>query len=182
MNDFNCRTAICTAVTAVSLTLATFGLSGPSWAQSAVKRTTTSVYDKWTLICNEVGKDKGTTCVARLIVMNKKKARVIALRIGYSKEKDLFFEMVTPTNVLIEPGVSLAIDENEATKIPYRSCGNKGCRTSLKLNPTILKQLVRGKQAKVGISLVNGKGIQFAVDITGAKGAMAGLVNQTTSK
>jgi invasion protein IalB len=146
-------------------------------AESTTKTvTTTTTHGGWTVTCSEGGTAPAKSCSANFRVINKKNNSVILVwLIGRNKDGKLLAEFLTFTDVMIQPGVMVAIEEAKPVKADYVSCTPKGCKASLDLTPNLVRQMKEAKKAKIDMTILDGQVIQFAMDIPGIEKALADL-------
>jgi invasion protein IalB len=147
-------------------------------AQAATTSTTTTTtkHDGWTVTCNEGGDPPKKICSANYRVIDKKSSsNILVWLIGRNAEGKLLAEFLTLPGVIIEPGVAVSLDEAKAVKADYVSCSAKGCKASMELTPNLTRQLKAAKKAKIDITRLDGKVLQFSMDIPGIDAALADL-------
>ncbi len=145
-------------------------------AATASTTTTTTKHDGWTVTCNEGGDPPKKVCSANYRVIDKKSnSNILVWLIGRNAEGKLLAEFLTLPGVIIEPGVAVSLDETKAVKADYVSCSAKGCKASMELTPNLTRQLKAAKKAKIDITRIDGKVLQFSMDIPGVDAALADL-------
>ncbi|MEP9386026.1 invasion associated locus B family protein [Mesorhizobium sp. KR9-304] len=138
--------------------------------------TTTTVHEGWTVTCNEGGAAPAKMCSASFRVINKQNnAVVLVWLMGRNAAGKPLAEFLTPTDVSIQPGIAVAFEESKPVKADYVSCTKKGCKASLDLTNSLVGQMKTAKKAKIDITLVDGKIVQFSVDIPGIDKALTDL-------
>ena len=138
--------------------------------------TTTTTFGGWTVTCNEGDNAPAKVCTANFRVINKQNNSVILVGlIGRDAEGKLLAEILTTSDVMIKPGVVIALDEAPAVKAEFVSCTSKGCKASLYLTPALVEQMKVTSKAKIDVTLIDGQIIQFAMDIPGIDKALAEL-------
>ena len=137
--------------------------------QVNAKRTTTSVtYNGWVVRCVTKDAKAKEKCTARFTVINKKSKKTLLLwLVGYNKKNVLMTELLTPNNVLIEPGVELLIDKKLPVKTLYHSCGPRGCWSRLVMSKKLRARLAKAKTVSVKVATRNGKIINFNIGFKG---------------
>jgi invasion protein IalB len=146
-------------------------------AESTTKTvTTTTTHGGWTVTCSEGGTAPDKSCSANFRVINKKNNSVVLVwLIGRNKDGKLLAEFLTLTDIMIQPGVMVTIEEAKPVKADYVSCTSKGCKASLDLTPNLVRQMKEAKKAKLDMTILDGQVIQFAMDIPGIDKALADL-------
>lgn len=136
--------------------------------------TTTSTYGGWTVQCEETADNK--VCSANFRVINKENnANILVWVFGFNKEGQFLTELHTLTDVLIEPGVVLTLDEGKPIKAGYVECSTRGCKARLEMTPNLVRQMKAAKKAKIDMTRIDGQVIQFAMEIPGIDQALADL-------
>src|SRR5690606_3836938 len=107
----------------------------------------------------EGGDMPARVCSAEFRVVNKEnQALVLIWALGRNAEGQLLSEFVTPSNVMIKPGVSVALDGEKATTAEYVYCtNNQGCRAAMDLPPRLIRSLRQAAKATIGIALSDGR-------------------------
>lgn len=136
--------------------------------------TTTSTYGGWTVQCQESGETK--VCSATFRVFNKENnANILVWAFGFNTEGKFLAELNTLTDILIEPGVVLTLDEGKPIKVNYVECSTRGCKARLEMTPNLVRQMKAAKKAKIDMTRLDGQVIQFAMEIPGIDQALADL-------
>lgn len=140
--------------------------------------TTTTTHGGWTVTCKEASDPAQKKCSAEFrVVAKENKGVVLIWLLGRNAEGKLLAEFVTPSDILIKPGVSIVLgDFKPASKAEFVSCtSRKGCRASIDLTPKLVRELKEARKATIGLTLLNGKVMQIGVDIPGIAQALADL-------
>jgi invasion protein IalB len=145
---------------------------------SAAKRITTTVsYNGWVVTCVKQEKSAPETCSAIFKVIDKKKnATIMSWLVGFNKKKVLLSEIITPTDVLIAPGVELIIDGGKPMKKLYTACGVRGCKTNFPLTKKLRSSLAKAKKVSISISTLKNRKISFNLGFQGFGKALADLL------
>ena len=147
-------------------------------AAPATTTTTRTRHGGWTVTCRVGGDPAQKRCSAEFRVVSKENnnALVLAWLLGRNAEGKLLAEFVTPTDILIRPGVAVSFDDGKALRAEFVSCTSRqGCRASMELTPKITRELKSAAKAKVGFTLLNGKVMEVGVEIPGVDLALADL-------
>lgn len=144
--------------------------------EGAKTTTTTTKYGGWTVVCSEGGEPARKACGASYRVVDKKSnSSILVWRIGHNKEGQLLTELVTPTEIRIEPGVSITLDDGKPIRAAYVECTGKSCKARADVSPNIARQLKAAKSVKVDITRLDGQVIQFSMEVPGIDQALADL-------
>lgn len=137
---------------------------------------TTKSFGGWTVVCNESGEPVQRICSANFRVINQQnKANVLVWLIGFNAEGELLSEFMTLTDVQIQPGVAVTLENGEALSANFVECTTRGCKARLVMNDTILSQLKASSNATIAITRLDGQVIQFQMQIPGVDQALAEL-------
>ena len=147
-------------------------------AAETTTTTTTTRHGGWTVTCRVGGDPAQKRCSAEFRVVSKENnnALVLAWLLGHNAEGRLLAEFVTPTDILIRPGVAVSFNDGKALRAEFVSCTSRqGCRASMELTPKITRNLKSAAKARIGFTLLNGKVMEVGVDIPGVDLALADL-------
>lgn len=134
----------------------------------ATKKSAPQQFGAWVYSCAEVPEGAPKNCVARLQIRDKSRnVTVINWLIGYNKDRQLLMEITTPSDVLVAPGLKMAIGESEAQTFAYLSCAAMGCVTRIQPTAGLLDALRQAKIVKLTIETPAGKAITFSIQVSG---------------
>lgn len=144
---------------------------------SGTTTTTTTTHGGWTVSCTEGGDMPARVCSAEFRVVNKEnQALVLIWLLGRNAEGQLLSEFVTPSNVMIKPGVSVTLDGEKATSAEYVYCtNNQGCRAAMDLPPRLIRSLRQAAKATIGIALSDGRPLEIGIELNGLGDVLTGL-------
>lgn len=147
---------------------------GDAVAAPSKTTTTTSTFGGWTVQCDETADKK--VCSANFRVINKQNnTNVLVWLFGFNKDGKFLTELLTLTDVQLEPGVVLTLDEGKPIKAGYVECSTQGCKARLEMTPNLIRQMKGAKKAKIDITRLDGQVIQFAMEIPGIDQALGEL-------
>ncbi len=140
-------------------------------------RTETTVYDSWTVTCQETGTGKaGKTCSAVLRAREQKSNQVVLLWIiAFNPEGKMMTDVRIPTGVLIQKGLELLIGDSQPHRIPYVSCDTQGCEAATSFDDTMIREGIAAAEAKVTIYTKTGQAVSFPLAIKGFEKAVSAL-------
>lgn len=149
----------------------------PPTTTTSTTTTTTTIHGGWTVTCSQTGDPPTKRCSAEFRVIDKdNKAVVLIWLLGRDKEGTLLSEFVTPSDILIRPGVAVTLGDEKPWKAEFLSCTTKqGCRASMELTPKLARDLKAATKAKIGLTLLNGKVMEIGMDIPGVDMALTDL-------
>jgi invasion protein IalB len=146
-------------------------------APTAPVHTDTTVYDSWTVTCQETGPGKtGKSCSAVLRAREQKSNKVVLLWIiAFSPEGKMMTDVRIPSGVLIQKGLELAIGEGKAHVIPFVSCDPQGCEAATPFDDAMIREGNGAAEAKVTVYAKNGQQVSFPLGIKGFDKAISAL-------
>ena len=121
----------------------------------------------WVVTC-PVNKDPaGPRCSAKMNMVDKKRnVEVMSWTLGFSRDGKFLMEVITPSDVLIQPGLAFALDNSKNTRVPYFSCGLAGCMSRQTMSAAAVDILAKSKAAKFTLATTLGKNITLAVNLS----------------
>ena len=132
-------------------------------------------FGAWIVTCPKEDKSK-LKCAARFTVSDTKRNVVIMNWVlGYNAAGKMLMEILSPSDVYIEPGVVVMIGGKEAAKLPYVTCGTAGCLSRVTMNKAMLASLKGTAEATVILAATTGKNIEFKMGIPGVSDALKAL-------
>ncbi len=138
--------------------------------------TTTTTHGGWTVGCTQAGDPVVKTCTATFRVFDKKtNQNLLVWVLGRNREGQLLAEFLTATEVMVQPGVVLVLDDGKPVKADYVECGSRGCKARLLLADDVLGRMKSAKKARIDMTRLDGKVIQFSIDIPGTDLALRDL-------
>ncbi|WP_421694430.1 invasion associated locus B family protein [Aestuariivirga sp.] len=138
--------------------------------------TTTTTFNNWTVVCSRTAEQKSANCGASYRVVNTQNQSVLLVWLfGRNAKGDKMTEFRTLTDVLIEPGVGIALEEGDPLRASYVSCATSGCQASLALDDDAIERLRTTKSATVSMTRLDGKEVQFKMDVAGMGAALKAL-------
>lgn len=136
----------------------------------------TQKFGSWVVSCPTAGDKSGARCFARLTVIDeKRKVVLINWLIGYNKDQQLLMDVLTPTEVDIAYGLNLTLDKSKPLKLPYISCGLKGCISRTLIDQPTFENLRKAKLATISILSTNNKEVKMKIEPVGLPDAMAAI-------
>ena len=138
--------------------------------------TTTTTFNNWTVVCSRTAEQKSANCGASYRVVNTQNQSVLLVWLfGRNAKGDKMTEFRTLTDVQIEPGVGIALEEGDPLRANYVSCATNGCQASLALDDDAIERLRSTKSATVSMTRLDGKVVQFKMDVAGMGAALKAL-------
>jgi len=147
--------------------------AGPSGPQ----RIETVIYDSWRVICRDVVgvKDK-KNCTAILQVAEPQQKRVVFTWVlGYDNKGTLTAVFQTPVGVQLLRGLELKLGQAQVRRVSYITCSSRICEAVTPLNAVLLKEAMASKTATATAYAMNGRGVQFSINMKGFDKAIEAL-------
>jgi invasion protein IalB len=111
-------------------------------------------FGSWTVTCGP-NTGKPTNCSAQLqLIEAKKKLPLLTWAVGFGEKGTPLMEVVTPTGVLISPGVKMEIGKAKSQS-PYVSCVPLGCSSRFIADKSVVTAMRSAKEAKFVIVTLN---------------------------
>lgn len=138
--------------------------------------TTTTTHGGWTVSCTEAGDPAAKACTATFRVFDQKtNQNLLVWVLGRNRDGQLLSEFHTATEVMIQPGVVLTIDDRKPVRADYVECSARGCKARLLLSDEIAEGMKTAGKARIDMTRIDGKVIQFTLDIPGTDLALRDL-------
>ncbi len=142
---------------------------------------TASQYDDWRLTCAKPS-DKEHGCEMGLDVPDEKGTTELArLTIFKAKEGQTMIVMV-PYNVLLDPGIGIALGSDKPRIFPFEVCNGMGCIVRLKFDDDFAKALNAAKQARILVAQLDGKAAALPFSLKGFAAAHTAYVNDDAKR
>lgn len=133
--------------------------------------------DAWQVRCNE-GADaasptKGQCEIVQRLSIQETGQRLIEFAIGYPAEKEnARGVLILPTGILLEQGLSMAVDENKPMAFKPRYCLPNGCFAFVSLNETVLEAFRKGGVVNIEMTQMNGEKLSIPMPLSGFSAAL----------
>jgi len=126
-------------------------------------------FDDWKIGCEKKPDSEEKIChLQQLITEGEKKNPILMVAVGYLPGRDAPTIIITlPLGVLLPPGLTLQVDENEAIAFPFEVCDPVGCRAGIELKDDLLKQFKTGNKAKLTFASMQRKPIGVPISLSG---------------
>lgn len=154
------------------------GLAGSAAAQDNLTAATPPLgkvvkFNNWTVLCPTTTDKSGSKCIAQLaLIDSKRKIILVTWRIGYSKDRALLADVVTPSEVFIPPGVRLDYGKNQSVTLAYVSCGLQSCLSRIALSDDLIQKLSKASDVTISLAGTNRKMLQLKINATGLGDAL----------
>jgi invasion protein IalB len=149
-------------------------------APSGPQRVETITYDAWTVTCRDiVGVSDKKTCTATLQVVEPKQRRVVfTWLLGYDPKGTLTAVFQTPVGVQIPRGVEIKLGKAQVRKVNFMTCSSQMCEAAVPLDAALLKEALAAQNAVAVVYAMNGRGLQFNMNLKGIDKALGALQQQ----
>lgn len=155
------------------------GPAAPTEAEGTMAtnpNTTTQTYGGWSVVCNDSGDGQKPICTANYRVINTQtNSNILVWLIGRNAEGALLSEFLTLTDLLIQPGVVVTLEGAAPVKAEFVECMTNSCKARLEMTPEFVQQLKTAEKVTLDLVRLDGKVVQFGMDIRGADKALADL-------
>ena len=122
------------------------------------------VYDDWRLACPAPSAE-GSCAMVQDVVDSRSHSEIAHLALGRAKTgMELIVTM--PFDVLLAPGMGLAIDKQKIRVYPYQTCNSIGCIATVPLDDKLMASLRDAKDARILFAALNDKpvGVSFSLN------------------
>ena len=150
----------------------------PALVAAADRKTVTMQFGGWTVTCDEAGDPPQAVCSAAFRILDKNtNTTILTWMLGRSADDRLLTEFFVPTEVLIEPGVAVSLEDGPTYKADFVACGRSACKAILPLDPAIASELASATRATISLTASNGRVTRFSMGIEGIEAALAEIGN-----
>lgn len=134
-------------------------------------------FDDWKVGCDKKPDSEEKIChLQQLITEGEKKNPVLMVAAGYLPGREAPTIIVTlPLGVLLPPGLTLQVDDNDAVAFPFEVCDPVGCRAGIELKDPLLKQFKSGNKAKLTFASMQRKPIGVPISLSGFTAGLKSL-------
>ena len=140
-------------------------------APTAPQHTETTVYDAWTVSCQDLAGGK-KNCLASFPVYDEQRRQILNWVITRNPQGGFVAIVQAPqisAGILLEKGVQLKLGAAAARKLPYTMCASNQCQASSAFDDAMMKELFAAQNAVV--TIVSATGQDVNINISGLKGA-----------
>ena len=122
----------------------------------------------WVKICNADEKAKKEVCLTSRDVRTDTGQNVASIAIRQvSGEPKKFFLAAVPPGLLIQPGVRVAVDQNQPATGKYSICFPNACYAEVEITDAFFKNMQKGKNLVVQAMNQQAKTVNFPVSLEG---------------
>ena len=152
--------------------VAAAALSAPARAvdaQGAVR----DRHGDWATRCETPPGAAHEQCAIVLSVVDQQRPNLVLVVIvlNSADRKARIMRVITPLGVLLPPGVSLRIDDQDTARLTFLQCLANGCIAQLAMDEALVDKLKAGKIATLGVFQTPEQGVGIQAPLTGFKEA-----------
>lgn len=147
--------------------------SKPAPAAAAAAAAAAESGETWVKRCSKDEKDKNAKeyCeVFQRLVMKEGGKRFMEFAVGYPEAKDAETArgvLVLPLGIMVSEDMAMDVDGKSSFTFKLRSCQADGCYAFLKLAPSVLETMSKGKQINVLFMSATGQKISAQMSLDG---------------
>ena len=152
----------------------TLALLAVSYNDRARAQEVIQTFDDWSIACqaNEAGQQE---CLMFQDVKAEGSEQSI-MRMTVIKTPRAALIITTPLGVILPPGLVVAIDQQEVSRLNYQICIEPGCRAQTELTPELVQRFKAGVASTVTVVGPNGQPIAVPVSLKGFTAAYDTLI------
>lgn len=134
--------------------------------------------EPWIVRCNDqedvkLDNKRGKCEIFQRLSLKDTGQRVVELAIGFPDDKDAARGIfILPLGILLQPGVTMQIDDNPPLKFAVRYCVPNGCIAYVNMNDAVLDMLKKGDKANVVVKQSDGEDITLPIILKGIAKAL----------
>ena len=142
------------------------GWIGHSLAAPPDKVGTISVYEDWRLACPALSAKDGSCALAQDIMDSRTGSDIAKLAIGRGKTG---LEMIVtgPLDMLIQPGMGVALGSDKIRVYPYQTCTAAGCVAIIPVDGSLMSSMRSTNQGRLLFVLPNTKPVGLPFSLKG---------------
>lgn len=144
---------------------------GQERPDSEVKR-----YQDWAVECRQPQSTGEEVCIMfqRQVLDNGRTLLLMTVRQTAEHPEPLAI-LQLPLGVLLQPGVSISVDNGEPRELAYTLCNNDGCVALFPLDGGMKEALMKGMEAQVVLTTADGREVTVDVSLSGFSAALNAL-------
>jgi invasion protein IalB len=141
--------------------------SSATYAQGAIR----AKHGDWETRCETPPGASYEQCAAVLSVVDQDRPNLtlVVIVLNTADRKARLMRVIAPLGVLLPPGVSLRIDDQDAGRLNFLQCLANGCIAQLALDDKLIDKLKSGKTATLGIFQTPEQGVGVPAPLAGFK-------------
>lgn len=131
---------------------------------------TVAFYGDWRVACPGVARKNRACELNREVIDGKSRSRVAALTLTRA-DSGMLLVVTVPLNILIRPGLGLALDAGRPRVYPFTTCLGTGCIARIPVDNALLAQLRKEPQARLQFAAPDRQVMQVAFPLAGFRRA-----------
>ena len=137
-------------------------------------------FGDWRYDCEQQTTGVTPRCfIVQAITRPESKNPLFVWRITRRNNGEYVSTVQTPTNVLMEKGLVITVDDDRNYPIPFEQCYPDGCLSEASLAPDFLDIMMGAHSLSVIVYTLNGKGVRIVFGTEGLARAMSVLADPT---
>lgn len=159
--------------TATVLAAAVLAMTAPSNAAAQSAPPGVEQFGDWGVTCPPEGSNMPKICTMVQVVSATPEGQsesMLLMRASLAlvgPDRTPAISIQVPLGVLLPAGIAVKIDEGEPLGMPYRLCGQDGCRAVLPVQAETLAAMKAGAEARVAFMDATGEQIVVPMSLTG---------------
>ncbi len=156
------------------------GMTGSEAADVTPGATDGATYGNWTVKCEQADDAPDSCFIFQNLVLREGGQRVLQLAVGYVPAAVEPIALLSlPLGISLPPGVSISIDDGEATRFAIERCEPNGCRAGLKLKAPLVAEISAGERILIKFFDAQREAIEVPLSLQGFATGLAAV--RTTS-
>ncbi len=145
------------------------GLGGAAHAEGAIR----AKHGDWETRCETPPGASSEQCavVQSVVDQDRPNLTLVVIVLNTADRKARLMRVIAPLGVLLPPGVSLRIDDQDSGRLNFLNCLPNGCVAQLALDETMLGKLKAGKTVTLGVFQTPEQGVGVPASLAGFKEA-----------
>lgn len=134
-------------------------------------------FNDWEIGCDKKPDSEEKICHLQQLISEKESNKpILMVAAGYLPGREAPTIIITlPLGVLLPPGLTLQVDDNDAIAFPFEVCDPVGCRAGVELKDDLLKQFKSGKKAQLTFASIQRKPVGLPISLTGFTAGLKSL-------
>ncbi|RAH97278.1 hypothetical protein DLJ53_29165 [Acuticoccus sediminis] len=167
----NWTTAWRRAGRALVVTMVSLTLFGGVTARAQSPDALTETYRDWTVRCSTTDGDERRCWMVQRLNRTGTEERILQVELAVSGDTSTMVFLL-PFGILFSPGVKVAIDEEAARTLAFRTCYPSGCIVQESPTDAVLSAMRRGQAMTVGLVVAqNEAALNLSVSLAGFSAA-----------
>ncbi len=154
----------------IVLAFMAFAAGGYAFAQQGAVR---DKHGDWETRCETPPGAASEQCAIVLSIVDRDRPNLtlVIIVLNTADRKARLMRVIAPLGVLLPPGVSLKIDDEDFGRLNFLQCLANGCVAQLAMEDKLLEKLKTGKTATLGLFQTPEQGVGVLAPLSGFKEA-----------